>query len=99
MGGRPVDTRANFPGGSEGSGLEGLRTYLEKQRRAEFDDNVSRKLLAYALGRSLLASDDETIETMKAGLAADGYRFRSLVESIVTSRQFLNKRFETEHAE
>ena len=32
------------------------------------------------------------IERMQAKLAANGYRFHSLVETIVTSPQFLNKR-------
>ena len=47
----------------------------------EFVDNLCRKLLAYALGRSLLPSDDETIEDMRTRLAADGDRFGSLVET------------------
>jgi hypothetical protein len=49
-------------------------------------------LLAYALGRSLVLSDKTTIEKMRARLAADGYRFEGLVEAIITSPQFLNKR-------
>jgi hypothetical protein len=36
---------------------------------------------------------------MRTRLAADGDRFGSLVESIVTSPQFLNKRVESEKAE
>jgi hypothetical protein len=92
LGGRPVETRATFPGGSEGAGLDGLRTYLRKHRQEEFVDNLCRKLLAYALGRSLLLSDEDTIREMKKKLAADGHRFSSLVETIVTSPQFLTKR-------
>ena len=33
-----------------------------------------------------------SIQQMEARLAANGYRFASLVETIVTSPQFLNKR-------
>ncbi|MBI3415025.1 MAG: DUF1592 domain-containing protein [Verrucomicrobia bacterium] len=90
--GRPVDTHATFPGGSEGAGLDGLRRYLREHRQQEFLDNLCRKLLAYALGRSLLLSDDGIIDDMRAKLAANGYRFSSLVETIVTSPQFLNQR-------
>jgi hypothetical protein len=96
LGGRPVETRAAFPGGSEGVGLDGLRTYLRQYRQDEFVDNLCRKLLAYALGRTLLPSDDETVRDMRAKLAADGYRFGRLVESIVTSPQFLNRRVRDE---
>ncbi len=99
LGGRPVDTRATFPGGGEGTGLDGLRAYLDERRADEFIDNLCRKLLAYALGRSLLPSDDETIDGMRTRLAADGDRFGSLVESIVTSPQFRNRRVDNQQAE
>jgi uncharacterized protein DUF1592/uncharacterized protein DUF1588/uncharacterized protein DUF1587/uncharacterized protein DUF1585/uncharacterized protein DUF1595/cytochrome c len=92
LGGRPVDARATFPGGTEGEGLAGLRAYLREHRQREFLDNLCRKLLTYALGRSLLLSDDPLIDEMLAKLAASGYRFGSLVEAIVTSPQFLRKR-------
>jgi hypothetical protein len=99
LGDRPVDTRATFPGGGEGTGVDGLRTYLREHREAEFVEHLCRKLLAYALGRSLLPSDDAAIEDMRARLAADGQRFGGLVEGIVTSSQFRNKRFDGEPAE
>ena len=99
LGGRPVDTRATFPGGGEASGVDGLRAYLDGRRGKEFVDNLCRKLLAYALSRSLLPSDDETIEHMRTRLAANGDRFGSLIESIVTSPQFLNRRVESEMVE
>jgi hypothetical protein len=50
------------------------------------------KLLAFALGRSLALSDGLLIEEISRTLAADGYRFETVVENIVTSRQFLNQR-------
>jgi acetyl esterase/lipase len=92
LAGRPVDVRATFPGGSEGSGLEGLRQYVKARRQSDFVQNLARKLLSYALGRSLMISDDPTVAGMTAKLARAGYRFDSLVESIVTSPQFLTKR-------
>ena len=61
--------------------------------RTSYVENLSRKLLAYALNRSLQLSDESLVDKMKTnGLAADGYRFRALVEAIVISPQFLNKR-------
>jgi hypothetical protein len=99
LGGRPVDTHATFPGGSEGSGVDGLRTYLRAHRRDEFVVNLCRKLLAYALGRSLIPSDDGTVDEMQRRLTADGYRFGAMVECIVTSPQFRNKRFDVAQAQ
>jgi hypothetical protein len=92
LAGRPVDSRAVFPGGSEGAGLEGLQDYIRAHRQKDFLDNLSRKLLAYALGRSLQLSDEPAIEMMQTTLAANGYRFTPLVEAIVRSPQFLNRR-------
>ncbi len=92
LSGHQVDAKATFPDGSERTGLDGLRRYLSEQRQEEFVENFCRKLFAYALGRSLSLSDNSTIEKMRMKPAADGRRFQSLVESIVTSPQFLNKR-------
>jgi len=94
LGGRPVDSRATFPGGGEGTGLDGLRAYLKHRRQDEFVDNLCRKLLAFALGRTLLPGDDDLVDEMRRKLAANGYRFSTLVEAVVTSPQFLNRRGE-----
>ncbi len=96
LGGRPVDTRASFPGGTDGVGLDGLLSYLDRQRLDEFTDNFCRKLLTYGLGRTLQASDDETIDLMKKKLSTDGNRLGGLIETIVTSPQFVNKRVESD---
>jgi hypothetical protein len=72
--------------------LAGLREYLREKRQEDFLDNLCRKLFSYALGRGLLPSDRPALDEMRARLAADGYAFGSLVEVIVTSPQFLNKR-------
>jgi hypothetical protein len=99
LGGRPVDTRASFPGGGEGTGVAGLRTYLRAHRQEEFVENLCRKLLAYALARSVLPSDDLTIDAMRRQLAEGGYRFSTMIECIVTSPQFRNKRYDDDLAE
>lgn len=92
QGGRPVDDSATFPGGSSGSGVDGLRAYIRAHRQDDFVDNLSRKLLAFALGRSLILSDDLAIDAMRERLVASGFTFNSLIETIVTSPQFRNKR-------
>jgi hypothetical protein len=99
LGGKPVDTRATFPGGGEGIGLEGLKAYVGGRRQAEFVQNLCRKLLAFALGRTLLPSDDDLIDRMKTALAANNDRPGSLIETIVTSPQFLNRRVESNDSE
>ena len=84
--------QATFPGGSQGAGLAGLQAYIRANREQDFLDNLSRKILVYALGRSLQLSDEPLIQRMNGRLAAGGYRFSALVETVVTSPQFLKKR-------
>jgi hypothetical protein len=92
LAGHPVDARATFPGGLDGSGLDGILEYIRTKRQNDYVTNLSRKMLVYALGRSLMLSDEPLINQMDASLAAKQYRFSSLVEAIVTSKQFLTKR-------
>ncbi len=94
LAGHKVDTKAVFPGNVEGEGYQGVQDYIRTHREKDFTGNLSRKLLAYALGRSLQISDDLTVDQMQAKLVQNGYRFAPLVETIVTSPQFLNRRGE-----
>jgi hypothetical protein len=94
LGGRPLETGAIFPDGKDRNGLEGLQAYLHEKRQDDFVDNLCKKLFSYALGRSLLISDKKALEAMKTKMQADNYAFGSLVEAIVLSPQFLNKRGE-----
>ena len=92
LGGRPVQTSVDFPSREKGNGIPGLRRYLREHRQSDFIENLCRKMLSYALGRTLVLSDEPLLAEMQSKLVIDEYRFSSLVESIVTSRQFLFKR-------
>ncbi|PAY19681.1 hypothetical protein CKO51_09725 [Rhodopirellula sp. SM50] len=92
FGGREVDSHVRFPDESEGTGIEGLRDYIRRSRQSDFVENFCRKLLAFALGRSLELSDETAIDQMTASLASDRYRLQHAIEMIVTSPAFLNKR-------
>jgi hypothetical protein len=92
LGGKPVQTSGHFPDGKDRDGLSGLREYVRDQRQGDFVGNLGRKLLSYALGRSLQPSDRKTLQEMQTRLLTEKYGFDSLVDVIVTSPQFLNKR-------
>ncbi|MCC6536610.1 MAG: DUF1585 domain-containing protein, partial [Bryobacterales bacterium] len=92
LAGRAVDARAAFPGGVEGEDVTGLRDYIRQRRQHDFVRGFVRKMLAYGLGRSLTLPDDVLIEDITRKLGADGCCFATVVDNIVTSRQFLNKR-------
>jgi hypothetical protein len=81
---RQADTKTVLPDGTAVDGLNDLRDYLLTKRRDDFTRQLCRKLLGYALGRSVQLSDKPLIEQMmKSDL-----RFGTLVEQIVRSRQF-----------
>jgi hypothetical protein len=81
---RKADTKTVLPDGTSVDGLTDLRNYLLTKRRDDFTRQFCRKLLGYALGRSVQLSDKPLIEQMmKSDL-----RFGTLVEVIVRSRQF-----------
>ena len=69
-----------------------MRTFIREHRQKDFLDGLSRKLLAYALNRTVQLSDEPLIDRMQSRLAANGYRMQALIETIVTSPQFLNRR-------
>ena len=81
---RKADTKTVLPDGTAVDGLVGLRDYLLTKRRDDFTRQFCRKLLGYALGRSVQLSDKPLIDQMmKSDL-----RFGTLVKMIVRSRQF-----------
>jgi hypothetical protein len=92
LAGRLIEAVAEFSGGSRGEGLAGVQNYVREHRQNDYLDNLSRKMLAYALSRSLLLSDEEVVEQAEANLKKNDYQFGSLIETIVTSAQFLNRR-------
>ena len=81
---RKADTKTTLPDGTQVNGLADLRTYLLTKRHDDFLRQFSRKLLGYALGRSIQLSDKPLIETM----VKSDLRIGTLVDLIVHSPQF-----------
>jgi hypothetical protein len=86
--GKPVDVTGDIDDDTKIVGAEGLLNYL-LSKDALVMKTLSRKMLGYALGRTVRGSDRQLIESMiKAG---DKASFADLATTIVTSRQFRNK--------
>lgn len=85
---RPIDTAATLVDGTKFDGLGGLRDYLLSARREQFLRQFCRKLLGYALARSVQLSDEPLLEEMQARLEKGDYRFSVAIETIVRSPQF-----------
>jgi hypothetical protein len=92
LGDRPIDTHAKVMDGTEFEGMDGLRHYLLTKQRDVFVRQFCRKLLGYALGRSVQLSDQPLLTEMCAKLQAKDYRIGAAIEAIVRSRQFLEIR-------
>jgi hypothetical protein len=84
--GAPIDPSAKLPDGTEFTGPVGLRKVL-LAHSDEFLTTITEKLLTYALGRGLEASDAPTVRAIKRQAAPD-YRFATLIQGIVTSTPF-----------
>jgi hypothetical protein len=89
--GTAVDVTGELPDKSTISGVEGLLGYLEK-KDAQVMKTLSRKMLGYALGRTVLASDRALVDELIA--AGDEASFSDLAIKIVSSRQFRNRQGE-----
>ena len=83
-----IDTRTELPDGSRVDGLEGLRHYLITRRSDDFQRQFCRKLLGYALGRSVQLSDKPLIDSMLTQLNANDGKISTAIEMIVRSPQF-----------
>jgi uncharacterized protein DUF1592/uncharacterized protein DUF1588/uncharacterized protein DUF1595/uncharacterized protein DUF1585 len=86
--GKPVDVTGELDDDTTIVGADGLLSYLQS-KDALVMKTLSRKMLGYALGRTVRGSDRQLIDSMiKAG---DQASFADLAATIVTSRQFRNK--------
>jgi hypothetical protein len=88
LGDRPIDTQVTALDGAHFNGLSGLRNYLLTQRRDAFTRQFCRKLLGYALARTVQLSDDPLLDEIERELAVRDFKVSAAVETIVRSRQF-----------
>jgi len=85
---RPIDTKAKTMDGAEFEGLDGLRNYLLTVRREAFLRQFCRKLLGYALGRSVQLSDEPLLSELQSEMQTKDYHIDAVLEKIILSRQF-----------
>jgi hypothetical protein len=92
LAGRPVDNLVRLPSGESAHGLPEFTNYLVAERKHEFTQTMCRKLLGFALGRSLELSDKALVDKMQTELEKNDYRFTILFETVVLSPQFRTQR-------
>jgi len=84
---QPIDSTGVLPNGKAFTGSAELKTILAANRNA-FAECFTEKMMIYALGRGLESYDRAATRKIVAGLAANGYRFSSLINGIVDSAPF-----------
>ena len=87
-----ADSRSTLKGGRRIDGLDGLRAYLLEEHRDRFLHQFCRKLLGFALGRSVQLSDEPLLDDMVHALERGEFRVANAIRKIVNSPQFLRIR-------
>jgi hypothetical protein len=88
-----VDSSGTLPDGKQFSSPKEMRAILTAQL-PQFSRTLTEKMLTYSLGRGLKPYDRRTIDNINQSLAADGYRFQTLIHQIVESLPFQSRRGE-----
>jgi hypothetical protein len=95
--GNPIDASGELVDGTKLDGVESLRTALLRYPDA-FAQNVSEKLMMYAVGRAAHHTDMPAVRSIAREMAKSDYRFSALVMAIVKSDPFQMRMKKAEEA-
>ena len=88
---QPIDAKAELPSGVKVEGMVELRAELLRAKSDDFRRAMLRKVMAYALGRSLTLGDIAAADALVATLRERGDRLPALIELIAASEPFQSK--------
>ena len=89
----PVDATGMLPDGQK-FGTPGEMRALLVSHLPQFSRTLGQKMLTYALGRGLKALDRRAVDAIQRAVAADGYRFQTMLREVVHSVPFRSRRAE-----
>ena len=84
---QPIDASGVLPNGKSFTGSAELKTILAANRN-QFAECLTEKMMIYALGRGLEQYDRAATRKIVSNLAANGYKFSTLINGIVDSAPF-----------
>lgn len=90
----PIDVAGTMPNGKSFSTAAGMRGIL-LDSMPEVARSITEKIMTYALGRGIEPYDKRAVDQIVKNLAADGYRFQTLIHEVVTSLPFQSRRGES----
>jgi hypothetical protein len=88
LGGLYIDAKCKLKDGAEFEGIDGLRAYLLANKSNEMTRLFCRRLLGYALGRSVSLADTVVLDDLVSELNAHDGRITAAIQAIVRSPQF-----------
>ena len=83
----PVDSVATMPDGAQIRGVAGLKALIASEKDM-FVRTFTEKLLSYAVGRGVEATDMPAVRAITKRAASGGYRWSDLIEAMVASTPF-----------
>jgi hypothetical protein len=89
----PIDVSGALPNGRTFSGPVELKALL-KERMPAFTRSLAEKMLTYAIGRGVESYDRLVIKNLVQQTTGDGYRLQALIQGIVKSVPFQQRRGE-----
>jgi hypothetical protein len=95
---KPIQVGGTLPNGVEFTTPTQLKLLLEKEL-PEFTRNLAEKMTIYALGRGLEPYDRLAIRGIVSKMEASEFRFQTLVQEIVHSLPFQNRRGQSKPTE
>ena len=87
--GKPIDDTSATTDGSKVEGISGLLAYLKTQDQ-QVMQNMSRKLIGYALGRTVVPGDQQLVDKLVSG--GSNTTFAKMIAEIAASKQFRYRR-------
>jgi hypothetical protein len=89
----PIEATGTFPGGRTFASPAELKALL-RSRMPQFTRALAERMLTYALGRGVEPYDRLVVKDLVGKTAADGYRIQALIQGIVSSVPFQQRRGE-----
>lgn len=88
-----IDAAGKLPDGKSFSTPAELKSLLA-ERKADVARNLTKRLMAYALGRQLEGYDEVVIDQLMVKIAPDDYRMRTMIIEVITSYLFTHRKTE-----
>jgi hypothetical protein len=89
---QPIDASGKLITGESFQDVRDLKRILRERHALDFYRCVTEKMLTYALGRGLEATDEHTLDLIVQRLTENGGKFSALIQGVIESAPFQKQR-------